>query len=600
MPDLVVVERTVSNLHVATLAAKLEYEVEFNLTIVDNSCDEEWRRRIKSWVDRMVVNFPELNLRLLCLSENVGYGRGNNVVIEKSQSKYHLVINPDLFSEPDSLCKALAFMELNSDVGLLSPSVYSEDGVQQFLCKNNPTLLIMFLRGFVDQLGIFPFRSVVERYELKDMNYDEVIDGLQYPSGCFMFFRTEYLQKIKGFDPDYFLHYEDADIGRRMLQIARVVYVPSVKVVHMWARDTHLSWKIRMITVRSGLIYWRKWGGIFKSMDSCNYPPQNLVSECKVKGESSQRILLTGATGFVGKALHTELISQGHTICAATRADKYKRNNVVGVGVVDDTTDWSKALRDVNTVIHLAARVHVMKDSAPDSLAAYRQVNVAGTLNLARQATQAGVKRFIFISSSKVNGDYSEIGQPFTEECVANPQDAYGQSKLEAEQDLLLLAKQTAMEVVIIRPPLVYGNGVKANFYSLLRIVRLGIPLPLGAIHNKRSFVYIGNLVSFILRCLDHPSAVGQVFMVSDGLDLSTTELIKKCAVALGVKSMLWPAPQRLIENLALILGKDDEAQRLCGSLQVDISKARALLGWTPPFSVEDGLKATALGLKGD
>jgi nucleoside-diphosphate-sugar epimerase len=320
-----------------------------------------------------------------------------------------------------------------------------------------------------------------------------------------------------------------------------------------------------------------------------------------ITGVSSQRILLTGATGFVGKALHTELISQGHNICAATRADKYKRNNVVSVGDVDGTTDWSKVLRDVNTVIHLAARVHVMKDANSNSLAAYRQVNVTGTLNLARQATQAGVKRFIFISSVKVNGEYSEIGRPFTEKCVANPQDAYGQSKLEAEQGLLLLAKQTAMEMVIIRPPLVYGNGVGANFHSLLRAIRIGIPLPLGAIiHNKRSFVYIGNLVSFILRCLDHPSAVGQVFLVSDGLDLSTKELLKRCAVALGVKSRLWPLPQRLIENLASMVGKGDEAQRLCGSLQVDISKARALLGWTPPFSVEDGLKATALGLKGD
>ena len=600
MPDLVVVERTISNLHVATLATKLEYEFEFNLTIVDNSCDEEWRKRIKSWVDRMAVNFPELNLRLLCSLENVGYGRGNNVVIQKSQSKYHLVINPDLFVKPDSLCKALAFMELNSDVGLLSPSVYGEDGVRQFLCKQNPTVFIMFLRSFAPRWIISAFRSAVERFELQDMNYDEVIDGLQYPSGCFMFFRTEYLQKIQGFDPDYFLHYEDADIGRRMLQIARVVYVPSVKVVHMWARDTHRSWKMRLVTVRSGFIYWRKWGGIFKSMDSCNYPPQNLVSECKVKRESSQRILLTGATGFVGKALHTELINQGHNVCVAIRTDRYKRNNVVGVGDVDGTTDWSKALRDVNTVIHLAARVHVMTDANCDSLTAFRQVNVAGTLNLARQATQAGVKRFIFISSVKVNGQYTEIGRPFTEENVANPQDAYGQSKFEAEQGLLLLAKQAAMEIVIIRPPLVYGNGVKANFASMLRVVRLGIPLPLGAIHNKRSFVYVGNLVSLILRCLDHPSAVNQVFLVSDGLDLPTTELLNECAIALGVKSRLWNLPQRLIENLASMVGKGDVAQRLCENLQVDISKAKALLGWTPPFSVADGLKATALGLKSD
>jgi len=315
------------------------------------------------------------------------------------------------------------------------------------------------------------------------------------------------------------------------------------------------------------------------------------------------RILVTGANGLVGRHLCLTLCQQQHAVVAAVRAVDCGNDGLlqtVSITDIDADSDWSAALQKVDVVVHLAARVHVMTDASCDPLAAYRQVNVAGTLNLARQATQAGVKRFIFISSVKVNGEYTEIGRPFTEENVANPQDAYGQSKLEAEQGLLLLAKQTAMEMVIIRPPLVYGAGVKANFSRMLLAVRLGIPLPLGAIHNKRSFVYVGNLVSLILRCLDHPSAVSQVFLVSDGLDLPTTELLKECAVALGVKSRLWPLPQRLIESLASMVGKGDEAQRLCGSLQVDISKARALLGWTPPFSVEDGLKATALGLKGD
>jgi len=205
------------------------------------------------------------------------------------------------------------------------------------------------------------------------------------------------------------------------------------------------------------------------------------------------------------------------------------------------------------------------------------------------------VKRFIYISSVKVNGEHTEIGKPFLEEDAANPQDAYGFSKFEAEQGLLKIAQKTGMEVVIIRPPLVYGVGVKANFASMMLAVKRGIPLPLGAIRNKRSFVYVGNLVSFILCCVDHPSAANQVFLVSDGCDLSTTELLRGCAAALGVKSRLLPVPQRLIELGAAMLGKRDVAQRLCGNLQVDITKARTLLGWTPPVSVADGLKATAL-----
>ena len=267
------------------------------------------------------------------------------------------------------------------------------------------------------------------------------------------------------------------------------------------------------------------------------------------------------------------------------------------IASIDADTDWLAALIDVYVVVHLAARVHVMTDHAADSLAEFRQVNVAGTLNLAMQAAEAGVKRFIFISSVKVNGESTEINQPFTEENAANPQDAYGLSKHEAEQGLLLFTQQTGMEVVIIRPPLVYGVGVKANFASMLRAVKRGIPLPLGAIHNQRSFVYVGNLVSLILRCLDHPAAANQVFLVSDGYDTSTTELLRASALALGVKSRLLPVPQRLIAFATSMLGKRAVAQRLCDNLQVDIAKAQTLLGWKPPVSMADGLKATALNL---
>lgn len=307
-------------------------------------------------------------------------------------------------------------------------------------------------------------------------------------------------------------------------------------------------------------------------------------------------VLVTGANGFVGKILCGQLVNQDYSVRAAVRSSEVsiEHVNVFVSGNVDATTDWATALNSISTVIHLAARVHVMNDTAVDRLAEFRKVNVDGTLNLARQAASAGVKRFIFMSSVKVNGEYTEVAKPFNEELLANPQDAYGISKHEAEQGLFEIAQQTGMEVVIIRPPLVYGAGVKANFASMMRVVKRGIPLPLGAIHNKRSFVYVGNLVSLILRCIDHPAAENQVFLVSDGHDLSTTELLQGCAVALGVKAMLLPVPQKLIEVGAAILGKQDIAQRLCSNLQIDITKTRTLLGWAPPFSVEQSLKATA------
>ena len=309
-------------------------------------------------------------------------------------------------------------------------------------------------------------------------------------------------------------------------------------------------------------------------------------------------ILVTGANGFVGKPLCAELYSHGYAVLSALRSlsSATKNTKVVMVGEINSSTDWSLGLQNVEFVIHLAARVHVMNEVADDALAEFRKVNVEGTLNLAIQAAKAGVKRFIFVSSIKVNGEHSEIGKPFTEEDVANPQDPYGISKHEAEQGLMRIAEETGMEVVIIRPPLVYGAGVKANFASMMRVVKRGIPLPFGAIRNKRSFVYVGNLVSLILRCIDHPAAANQVFLVSDGQDISTTELLRDCAEALGVKARLLPVPQKLVEVCATIIGKRDVAQRLCGNLQVDITKARTLLGWTPSISVTDGLKATALG----
>jgi nucleoside-diphosphate-sugar epimerase len=310
------------------------------------------------------------------------------------------------------------------------------------------------------------------------------------------------------------------------------------------------------------------------------------------------KILITGANGFVGRALCADLIKRDLAVVAAVRE---KANIVSGtplvIGHINSATNWTEALSGVDVVIHLAARVHVMNEVKTDPLAEFRKVNVEGTLNLARQAALGGVKRFVFVSSIKVNGEETQSGKPFTTIDTPNPQDAYGCSKYEAEQGLLELATETGLEVVIIRPPLIYGTGVKANFASMIRAVKRGLPLPFGAIKNKRSFVYVCNLVSLIDKCIDHPAAVNQVFLVSDGHDLSTTELLCGSAKALGVRAMLLPAPQKLIELSLAVIGKKSVAQRLCGNLQVDITKARILLGWEPPFSVEQGLKSTALGL---
>jgi len=268
----------------------------------------------------------------------------------------------------------------------------------------------------------------------------------------------------------------------------------------------------------------------------------------------------------------------------------------IAVGSIGPSTDWSMALRGADCIIHTAARVHVMHDTESDPLSAFRSVNVDGTLNLAHQAAAAGVKRFVFISSVKVNSEVTQPRQAFSEADVSSPQDAYGQSKHEAEQGLRQLSADTGMEVVIIRPPLVYGPGVKASFAALMRALQRGWPLPLGAVHNQRSLVALDNLVDLIVTCLTHPKAANQTFLVSDGKDLSTTELVRGMAQAAGVPARLLPVPVWALKAGASLLGKGDEVQRLCGNLQVDISKARSLLGWVPPVSVEEGLRRAVGG----
>ena len=268
----------------------------------------------------------------------------------------------------------------------------------------------------------------------------------------------------------------------------------------------------------------------------------------------------------------------------------------VVLGFLDADTAWREALAGMDAVVHAAARVHIMADASADPLAEFRRVNVAGTLNLARQAASMGVKRFVFLSSIKVNGESTQIGKPFCADDLPAPQDTYGISKLEAELGLMEISANTGMEVAIIRPPLVYGPGMRANFLSMMQWLHRGIPLPLGAIHNKRSLVALDNLVDLIITCLGHSAAVNQVFLAGDGEDISTTELLRRMGLALGKSARLVPISLSLLQFGAAVLGRRDMVQRLCGSLQVDISKARVLLGWNPPITVDEGLRRAAQG----
>jgi nucleoside-diphosphate-sugar epimerase len=309
-------------------------------------------------------------------------------------------------------------------------------------------------------------------------------------------------------------------------------------------------------------------------------------------------ILLTGASGFVGSAmlarlqqlrLRTRLVQHKQDV-----VDNSKCSEVIIAPLTFDQ-NWTLALSDVTCIIHCAARVHVMHERAGDPISEFRRVNVDGTLNLARQASEAGVRRFVFISSIKVNGEDTDLDHPFTADQIPSPGDPYGVSKYEAEIGLIALAKKTGMEVVIIRPPLVYGPGVKANFLSMMSWLQKGFPLPLGGLtKNRRSLVFLDNLVDLLSKCINHPAAANQIFLVSDDEDLSTAGLLERMSLALGQPSRLMAVPPALIALGARLAYRDDIAQRLCSSLQVDIKKTKHLLGWSPPVSVDEGLRQTA------
>ncbi|GIU46648.1 UDP-glucose 4-epimerase [Shewanella colwelliana] len=306
-------------------------------------------------------------------------------------------------------------------------------------------------------------------------------------------------------------------------------------------------------------------------------------------------ILVTGGTGFVGDHLLKRLLADGFEPLCLVRVNSDLPVESYVIPDLNSQTRFDNVFRGIDLVIHCAARVHAMNDQSSNLLDEFREVNTAGTINLARQAVDAGVKRFIFVSTIKVNGESTAIGKPFTESDDRCPEDFYGKSKSEAEVQLLELAKETGLEVVIIRPTLVYGPGVKANFASLLKLVSKGLPLPFGCIKdNKRSLVSVKNLVDLIVTCVDHPKAANQVFLVSDDHDISTAEMVKHMSQAQGKSCRLLPVPLWCYRLVGKFTGKMDVVDRLLGSLQVDITHTKNTLGWTPPQTLEDCFKETA------
>ena len=313
------------------------------------------------------------------------------------------------------------------------------------------------------------------------------------------------------------------------------------------------------------------------------------------------KIVVTGANGFVGTALTKKLISEEWVVTRVVRSES-DLHGVAGVstfeiGNMDKNTDWKTALRGIDAVVHTAARVHVMKDTPADPLKAYRSVNVHGTMKLARQAAVSGVRRFVFISTIKVNGEENTAAYKETDKPA--PLDPYGISKLQAEKELSKLASETGMEVVVLRPPLVYGPGVKANFLKLLQTVDRRMPLPFAGVKNQRSLIYVENLVDAIVACLRHSNAPGQTFLVSDGEDVSTPELIRMMSALLHKSPRLFSVPGLCLHVASRISGKGPVMDRLIGSLTVDTAKITEELDWRPPFTLQEGLEKTVAWFRG-
>lgn len=320
----------------------------------------------------------------------------------------------------------------------------------------------------------------------------------------------------------------------------------------------------------------------------------------------ADRVLVTGANGFIGSALCRRLSESGRLVRAAVRVESHRFDHDVSGGPAiewaglhdrSDDKETAFAVEGAQVIIHLAARVHVMHDRSANPLHEFRQVNQAWTERLARAAAGRGVRRFVYLSSIKVNGEQSQA--PFTEQDPPSPQDPYGVSKWEAEQALARVSAQTGMEIVILRPPLVYGPGVKGNFLQLLKAIRYGIPLPLALITNRRSLVYRGNLVDALVRCADDSRAAGQTYLINDGEDLATPELIRRLGTAMNTAVHLWPVPLPVLRGIGRLTGQSGAVERLIGCLQTDSDKIRRDLEWRPPFSVDRGLEETAAWFAG-
>jgi nucleoside-diphosphate-sugar epimerase len=308
------------------------------------------------------------------------------------------------------------------------------------------------------------------------------------------------------------------------------------------------------------------------------------------------KFMISGAGGFVGKALCAELLRRGQSVSAAVRSGNslIENTEVIIIGAIDGETNWADALADVDVVIHLAARVHVMRENATDPLAEFLKVNLHGTSNLARQAASSGVKRLVYVSSIKVNGEQTSTTQSFTELDEPSPQDFYSISKWQAEQALWRISQETGLEIVVVRPPLVYGSGVKGNFAQMLAVIAKRIPLPLASADNRRSLIYVKNLVDALIACATHPVAAGQTYLVCDGEDISTPDLLRQLGDAMGCPAHILPLPLSWLRMLGKLSGKSDQVERLLGSLQVDSGKIRRDLNWVPPYTLQQGLQATA------
>ena len=304
------------------------------------------------------------------------------------------------------------------------------------------------------------------------------------------------------------------------------------------------------------------------------------------------KVAVTGANGFVGSALSDFLKSRNIEVSRLVRTKEHKDKDYYEIGNLGEKNnkiEWSKILKDVDCIVHCAGRVHLMKDATTDQLSAYRKINVLGTRRLAEEAIKNGVQRLVYLSSIKVNGEKTN-NQSFKITDRVNPVDNYSISKLEAEEELLRISKASGLEVVIIRPPLIYGPYVKANFLRLLNLIHTGVPLPFLRLNNKRSMISLTNLIDFIVCCINHPSANGEKFLISDGSDFSTSELIRLLAKSMGSHSYLFYLPLFLFRISGLILGKSNEVERLTESLQIDISHSKELLGWKPVQTAQEGM----------